>query len=151
MKYQLASIVAGASAILLTSCATSKSTDENAPTGRPSGTVRFEAGTAAYYASAGGGDGTLTYRGKKHPFSAVAVGAGGSGAQQVSGTGEVYNLKSLADFPGTYTQVSSGFTIIHGTKKGKLTNDKNVVIYYDAKTTGLATSTGASKIVIDLK
>lgn len=151
MNYHLVSIVAGASAIILSSCATTKSKDENAPTGPPSATVRFEAGSAAYYASAGGGDGTLTYLGKKYPFSAVAVGAGGSGAQQISGVGEVYNLTSLSDFAGTYTQVSSGYTIGKGTKKGKLTNDKDVVIYFKAETTGLATSTGASKLVIDLK
>ena len=151
MNYYLTSIIAGASAMILSSCATSKSGDEDAPTGRPSATLRFEAGSAAYYASAASGGGTLTYRGKRYAFSASAVGAGGSGAQHISGVGEVYNLTSLSDFPGTYTQVSSGFTIIHGTKKAKLTNSKNVVIYYEAKTTGLATSTGASKLVISLK
>ena len=151
MNYYLTSIVAGASAIILSSCATSKSRDADAPTGPPSATVRFEAGSAAYYAAAGGGKGTLTYMGKNYPFSATSVGAGGTGGQLLSGTGEVYNLTSLSDFPGTYTQVSSGFTIIKGTKKAKLTNSKNVVIYIEAKTTGLASSTGASKLIIDLK
>jgi hypothetical protein len=151
MNYYLTSIVAGASAIILSSCATSKSGDGDAPTGTPSASVRFEAGSAAYYASAGGGQGTLTYLGKTYPFSATAIGAGGSGAQKISGTGEVYNLTSLSDFPGTYTQVSSGYTIIRGTKNAKLTNSKNVVIYVEAKTTGLGSSTGASKLMIDLK
>ena len=151
MNNRLASIVAVASAMVISSCATSKKTDLNAPTGPPSATVVFEGGTAAYWASAAGGTGTLNYKGKEYPFSGTAAGAGGSGAQKVSATGEVYNLNALSDFPGTYTQVSSGFTIIKGTKKSKLTNSKGVVIYVEAKTSGLASSTGTAKLVIDLK
>ncbi len=60
-------------------------------------------------------------------------------------------MNSLNDFAGTYTMVSSGFTIIAGTKHAKLTNDKGVVIYTDEKTTGLASSTGTAKVKIKLK
>lgn len=151
MNYHLVSIVAGASALLLSSCATTKSKDKNAPTGPPSATVVFEAAQASYYASASGGSGTLTYMGKKYPFSAQAVGVGGSGVQKMSGTGQVYNLNSLSDFAGSYTMVSSGFTIIAGTKHAKLTNSKGVVIYAEEKTTGLASSTGTGKVMIKLK
>jgi hypothetical protein len=151
MKFPLASIIAGASAILLSSCATTQSGDENAPTGPPSATARFEGGQASYYASAGGGSGTLTYQGKKHPFTVTEIGAGGSGAQKVSAAAKIYNLKSLSDFEGTYNEVRSGLTIITGTEHAKLTNSKGVVIYVEAETTGLASSTGASKLIISLK
>ncbi len=137
-------------ALAFTSCATSKKKDKNAPTGPPSATLRFEGGSAAYWASAKGGKGTLNYMGREHSFSASAVGAGGTGAQKVSATGEVYHLNALSDFPGTYTQVSSGFTIIRGSQRSKLTNSKGVVIYIDAKTYGLASSTGAAKLMISL-
>jgi len=151
MNYQFAAIVAGASVILLSACATTKSKDKNAPTGRPTASIRFEGGQAAYYASTGVGKGTLNFKGVNYPFTAMAVGAGGTGAQKVSATGEVYNLNSLADFPGTYTGVRSGFTVAKGKQRVKLTNDKGVVIYGEGVTVGLASSTGAFKVIIELK
>ncbi len=69
MNNRLASIVAVASALIISSCATSKKNDKNAPTGPPSATLVFEGGQAAYWASASGGSGTLTYMGKKGFFT----------------------------------------------------------------------------------
>lgn len=151
MNYPFATILAGASALLFSSCATTKSGDQNAPTGPPSATLHFEGGQAGYWATAGGGKGSLHYKRSNYPFTAKAAGAGGSGAQKVSATGQVYNLNSLADFEGTYTKVSTGFTIIRGTAHAKLTNSDGVVIYVEAKTTGLSSSTGVTELFIDLQ
>ena len=129
-------------------CATKKERDPNAPVGRPSATFWAEGGSAAYYASASGGKGALYFRGRKYGFTFVEVGAGGTGAQAAIARGEVYNLYSLRDFSGTYTGVRSGFTILRGKRHPKLTNDKGVVIYVEAETTGLASSTGASTVTI---
>ncbi|MEM1084881.1 MAG: hypothetical protein AAGI48_12285 [Verrucomicrobiota bacterium] len=151
MKLPLIQLFATAAAVALTSCATQKAKDKDAPSGPPSATIKFTGGSAAYWASAQGGSGTLYFRGKEYPFTAVALGAGGTGAQHATTEGEVYNLNSLSDFAGTYTQLSSGFTIIRGKKNTKLTNDKGVVIYAVAKTTGVASSTGGTKVLVELK
>lgn len=152
MKHQLAVIIAGAAAILLSSCAaTTKEKDKNAPTGPPSATLTFGAGSAAYWASASGGSGTLNYQGKEYPFSSAAVGLGGSGAQKVKGTGQVYNLNSLADFEGNYSMASSGLTLLAGKKHAKLTNKAGVIIYIEATTHGLASSFGKASMNLKLK
>ena len=137
--------------IMFSSCATQMATDPNAPTGSPSATLNAEIVQAAYYGSATAGQGTLRYQGRSHPFSIASVGAGGTGAQSISMKGKVYNLDRLADFPGTYTGVRSGLTLIQGTMHEKLTNENGTMIYLTGRTTGLASSTGADKLVISLK
>jgi len=151
MTNRLPLIAAAAAALILSSCGTTKEKDKNAPTGPPSASVVFKGGSAAYWASATGGSGTLNFNGQQYPFYAEAVGVLGSGAAKMDATGEVYNLNSISDFPGTYTQKSSGFTLIKGHKRSKLTNDKGVVMYTDAKTTGLMTNTGTAKVIVRMK
>lgn len=151
MKNLFISSVTACSILFLTGCATQMANDSNAPTGNPSATLRVEAWQAAYYGSAAGGEGMLRYNGQDHDFTVVSAGAGGTGAQKVTATGQVYNLNRLADFPGTYTGVRSGFTLIQGKMHEKLTNEKGTVIYITGHTKGLASTTGADKVVITLK
>ena len=137
--------------LLLGGCATRKSSDPDAPVGSRSASIRVEGSSAAYYAAASGGQGTLYYRGRKYPFSFRSIGAGGTGAQNVWATGDVYNLDRLSDFSGNYTGVRSGLTLLRGRQHAKFTNDKGVVIYVAGNTEGLASSTGASTVSIQLK
>ena len=132
-------------------CATQKAKDPNAPTGPPSATLTFNGARASYYGSAAGGSGTINFHGTRRKFSIASVGAGGTGVQSVEGTGKVYHLNSLANFPGTYTGARSGLTLLNGTMHAKLTNKNGTVIYVVGKTTGLASSTGADTITITLK
>src|SRR4029077_16109563 len=69
-----------------------------APSTPPSATVRIQEWSAAYYAQAATGKGTLYYNGGLHHFTISGAGVGGSGAQKVSATGKVYNLNKLSDF-----------------------------------------------------
>ena len=46
-----------------------------------------------------GGSGTINFQGVRRNFNIAIVGAGGTGMQTSEGTGTVYNLTSLADFP----------------------------------------------------
>src|SRR5690348_17902553 len=73
-----------------------------APSTPPSATVRIQEWSAAYYAQAESGKGTLYYNGGRHHFTISGGGVGGSGAQKVSATGKVYNLNNLSSFSGTY-------------------------------------------------
>ena len=151
MKHQLTLALAGSAALLLAGCATKISSDKDAPTGPPSATVQVEESQASYWASAKGGHGTINYQGKTHAFSIHGVGVLGTGIQKISATGDVYNLNSLSDFPGSYTGKRSGFTIIKGKMHSKLTSDKGVIIYLTGHTRGLASSTGVDTIEIKMK
>ena len=77
----------------------------------PDGTVDMEEVQAAYIGSGSVGTGVLTFRGVQYPFQVGGVGVGGIGLSTVDAAGEVYNLRELAQFPGTYGQARYGFAI----------------------------------------
>src|SRR6476646_9073123 len=100
-----------------------------APSTTPSATVRIREWSAAYYAQAETGKGTLYYNGGRHHFTISGGGIGGSGAQKVSATGKVFNLNSLSQFSGTYHGISRGLTLLAGKMHAKLPNPNAVAMY----------------------
>jgi hypothetical protein len=148
MKTKLTTALA---ALLLASCATKMSNDSNAPSGPPDATVSIDIAQASYYGSAASGGGTLRYQGRSHPISIKSIGAGGLGVQTIHATGNVYHLKSLSAFSGTYTGARSGLTLLNGKMHERLANDKGTVIYLTGKTAGLSTNYGIDKFIIELK
>ena len=121
-----------------------------APSTPPSATVRIHEWSAAYYAQAEAGKGTLYYNGRSHRFTISGAGVGGSGAQKVNATGKVYNLNNLSSFPGTYHGIARGLTLIEGKMHAKLTNQNGVVMYLAGETEGLASSLGAQAFEVNL-
>src|SRR6478609_5370827 len=121
-----------------------------APSTPPSATVRIQEWSAAYYAQAEAGKGTLYYNGGRHHFSISGAGVGGSGTQKVSATGKVYNLNRVSNSSGTYHGVSRGLTLIEGQMHAKLTNQNGVVMYIAGQTEGLASSLGAQAFEVNL-
>jgi hypothetical protein len=121
-----------------------------APSTPPSATVTVREWSAAYYAQAETGKGTLYYNGQRHHFTISGGGVGGSGAQKVSATGKVYNLNKLSDFSGTYHGISRGLTLIEGKMHAKLTNQNGVTMYLAGETEGLASSLGVQAFEVHL-
>ena len=121
-----------------------------APSTPPSATVRIQEWSAAYYAQAETGKGTLYYNGVRHHFTISGGGIGGSGAEKVSATGKVYNLNRLSDFSGTCHGISRGLTLIEGKMHAKPTNQNGVVMYLAGQTEGLASSMGAQAFEVNL-
>ena len=121
-----------------------------APSTTPSATVSIREWSAAYYAQAATGKGTLYYNGGRHHFTISGAGVGGSGAQKVSATGKVYNLNKLSDFSGTYHGIARGLTLIEGKMHAKLTNQNGVTMYLAGETEGLASSLGAQAFEVNL-
>ena len=132
--------------LLIAGCASTT----QAPSTPPSATVRIQEWSAAYYAQAAAGKGTLYYHGGRHHFTISGAGVGGSGAQKVSATGKVYNLNRLSDFSGTYHGIASGLTLIEGKMHAKLTNGNGVTMYLAGETEGLASSLGAQAFEVSL-
>ena len=132
--------------LLLAACASTM----QAPSSPPSATVRIQEWSAAYYGSAAAGKGTLYYNGGRHRFTISGLGAGGAGAQKITATGKVYNLKSLSDFSGTYRGISGGLTLIEGKMHAKLKNGNGVVMYLAGETEGLASSMGVQAFEVTL-
>jgi hypothetical protein len=140
------SVVASITILLIAGCASMT----QAPSTTPSATVRIQEWSAAYYASAAAGKGTLYYNGQRHHFTISGLGAGGAGGQKISATGKVYNLNNLSSFSGTYHGVSRGLTLIEGKMHAKLTNQNGVTMYLAGQTEGLASSMGAQAFEVNL-
>ena len=136
----------GIAIVLLAACASMT----QAPSTPPSATVKITEWSAAYYASAATGKGTLSYNGQRHHFTISGGGLGGAGGQKISATGTVYNLNRLSDFSGTYHGISRGLTLIEGKMHAKLTNGNGVTMYLAGQTEGLASSMGAQAFEVNL-
>ena len=136
----------GITFLLIAGCASMT----QAPSTTPSATVSIHEWSAAYYAQAEAGKGTLYYNGRTHHFTISGAGVGGSGAQKVNATGKVYNLNNLSSFPGTYHGIARGLTLIEGKMHAKLTNQNGVTMYLAGETEGLASSLGAQAFEVNL-
>jgi hypothetical protein len=114
----------------------------------PDGTVEFTGGSVAAGLGFSWGSGTLTYKGKKYPFTVSGLSAGAAGAASVTASGSVYNLKKVEDFEGNYTGVGTGATVGGGASVTTMRNQNGVVIDSVSTTRGLAISlaTGGMKI-----
>jgi hypothetical protein len=92
----------------------------------------------------------LAYNGKVYKFKTSGLGVGGYGGQNISATGDVYNLKDISDFPGKYIEGRGGLTGVKGVAYFWIENGKNVSIHIKAHTEGLAMSLGAGDISVEL-
>ena len=99
--------------------------------------------------SAGGG--RIRYMGDDHTFrmSGLSFGAlGGIGETRLSG--EVYGMKSLADFEGTYTQSQAGISAIVGGGGTWLENAKGVKMHLKAESTGVGINLSVGTVEVKL-
>ena len=114
-------------------------------------TVDMQEVQAAYIGSGTAGNGVLSFRGKEYPFKVGGLGVGGIGLSTIDATGEVYNLRELALFPGTYGQARYGFAI-GSASAGDLwmQNELGVILHLKAKRTGLILSLGGDAVVVSL-
>ena len=139
--------------LLLSACSGSVKVGPQAVAGlTPDGTIDMQEVQVAYLASGGGGSGTLFYQGGTYPFSIGGLGVGGIGASTISAAGEVYKLRSVAQFPGSYVQGRYGFAL--GDLSGGdlwLQNDAGVILHLKAKREGLMLSLGGDVIAISMQ
>jgi hypothetical protein len=145
-------VALGLAITLLAACQSSVKVGPDAVAGlTPDGTVDMRQVQVAYIGSGSGGSGTLYYRGNAYPFSIGGLGVGGIGASTIDAQGEVYKLRRLADFPGSYAQARYGFAI--GNASGGdlwMQNEAGVILHLKAKRTGLMLSLGGDAVVISM-
>ena len=116
----------------------------------PSGTVTITQTQIAFIGSGNLGGGTLKYGGKSYDFTIGGLGIGGFGISKIEASGNVYDLKKLADFAGAYVQGRYG-AVVGSKSTGELwlTNANGVSLSLKAKRQGLALSLGGDAIYID--
>jgi hypothetical protein len=144
--------LASAGGLYLAGCAGSVALGPDAVKGKtPDGIVEMQEVQAAYIGSGIAGTGVLVFRGVQYPFQVGGLGIGGIGLSTVDATGEVYNLRDLGQFPGTYGQARYGFAI-GASSAGDLwmQNESGVIMRLKARRTGLILSLGGDAVVISM-
>ena len=103
----------------------------------PDGSLVFSAESVQLIIGGSRGEGVLTYKGKDYPFKFKGVSAGAAlGLAKSVGSGNVYRLKNIEDFPGVFTNASTGITVGAGVGTAVLQNNNGVVLHVKQKSEG---------------
>jgi len=127
-----------------------------APIGRaaeekPDATVKMTGKALSAGVGYSWGSGTLTYQGKEYPFSISGLSAGNIGASSAELSGEVFNLKNLADFNGNYTSAGAGATVAGGGGGMTMKNQNGVTMNVVGTTRGVSFKLGVDGMKVELK
>ncbi|CAH1662313.1 conserved exported hypothetical protein [Hyphomicrobiales bacterium] len=144
----------GIAALLsLTNCVSSP-VPVNVPTAKsvaglsPSGTVTL---TEAFVGGFVGGEGVLTFQGKKYPFRLIGSVIGPGGASKLVVAGDVYKLNDVAMFEGTYAQGTGKVGLeTSGGSDLWLENKAGVIMHLTGASAGMTLSLGRDEIFIQM-
>jgi hypothetical protein len=117
---------------------------------KPVATLTFDEGSVAAGIGYSWGSGKLMYKGKTYPFKVDGIAVGEVGATKVDAVGEVYYLKKLADFNGTYTAVAAEGTAGGGMGVARMKNQNGVVLQVKVRTQGLDVKLALSGVKFEL-
>src|SRR5262245_63723877 len=97
------------------------------------------------------GKGTLSYQGKTYPVKVDGLSVGEVGVQRASASGDVYNLKKLEDFDGTFTAGAAGATIGGGAGISAMKNQNGVVVELKSTTQGASLKLAAAGVRLTIQ
>jgi len=117
----------------------------------PSGTLTLKGGSVALGIGYTWGGGNLDFQGSQHAFKVSGLSVVNVGATEITGTGQVYNLKNLADFNGVYTAASAGGTVGAGGSIAYLRNQNGVFLKITSTTQGLNLQLSADGVKFQLQ
>jgi hypothetical protein len=118
---------------------------------KPSGKVAVESKSIAAGIGVSWGDGKLDFKGKEYQFSIEGLTLVDVGFSKASAVGEVYDLKEVGQFEGTYVAGEAGFALAGGMGGISLRNQNGVVMHLRSVTQGAKLQLGTSGLTIKLK
>jgi hypothetical protein len=118
---------------------------------RTAGVVHLHIVKAGLVIGVGGGNGVLTYRGKRYGLAVNGVGIGSLGIAAVDLVGSVSNLRSPASIAGVYGGGGAGATFVDGSQVTTLQNGNGVVLRLQGRQTGFQLSLGFDGMTISLQ
>jgi hypothetical protein len=96
------------------------------------------------------GSGTLEFQGKNYKVKISGLSVADVGVSSVAATGDVYHLKNLSDFNGTYAAAGAGATLVGGGSIVTMQNGQGVVIHLRSQQSGLRLTLAASGITMSV-
>lgn len=117
-----------------------------------SGTIRFSVYKAAFFIGGSGGEGTLTFHGKRYPISIGGISGGlAFGASKTYFQGTVRHIRRASDVTGVYGAAGGGGALGKGAQVIVMTNDKGAQLELTGRQVGLQVNADLSGISIALK
>lgn len=118
---------------------------------KPVGTVVIDETQVGLLIGGSEGHGVLLYKDQSYDVKTEGVKVGSVGVSKVHLVGEVYRLKNLKDFSGTYSAAQAGIALIKGLDGYWLSNPQGVLIRFKGKSKGVAVQLGfqAMKFTLD--
>jgi hypothetical protein len=121
------------------------------PLGPPSGTVRIESASVAAGIGVSWGKGILTVDGVDHPFKVSGLSVADIGISRVTASGEVWGLRKLEDFNGSYQGVTLGVAVGGGSEVVAMRNENGVYIKMRAGQQGVKLSVATKGTTLELE
>jgi hypothetical protein len=118
---------------------------------KPDATLHLESKSVAVGVGFSWGDGTLKYKGETYKVEVDGLTVGQVGATTVNATGEVFHLKKLSDFDGTYAAIAGGATVGGGGGALAMRNQNGVVIQITGTSQGVSLTAGVSGVKLAVK
>lgn len=95
------------------------------------------------------GGGKLTFDGKEYPFKLGGLSLGANiGVSRMAAVGQVYDMKNVEDFAGTYVKLDGSVALGGGVGGMTLKNEKGVIMSLNGTTQGLQFNIGASGVSV---
>lgn len=124
------------------------STPSRAETGQVA--VVFTKG--GFIVGAGGGEGVLTFKGKRYPFTVSGMSIGFTiGASTTKLVGRALNLNSLAAFEGNYSAIGAGGAVAAGAAGVQLQNANGVILQLSGPKIGAEVSAAVGGVTVRFK
>jgi hypothetical protein len=118
----------------------------------PSATIVIDETQIMWIVGGDIGGGTLHFQGKSYKFKTDGLKLGGFGVNKVKLTGDVYDLKNVADFAGVYGVAEAGVTLGNASKGDMvMRNDKGVILHLKSAAQGIALDLGVEGLKISLE
>ncbi|HEX8045759.1 hypothetical protein [Rhizobium sp.] len=117
-----------------------------------SGTIRFAVYKAAFFVGGSGGEGTLTFHGRKYPISIGGISGGlAFGASKTYFQGSVRNIRRARDVAGVYGAAGGGGAVGKGAQMIVMTNNKGAQLELTGRQVGLQINADISGLSITVK
>ena len=114
------------------------------------GKVTIESTSVAAGLGYAWGSGVLEYRGQLYPFTVKGFSLMDVGMSKVAAIGEVYDLKSVEDFEGTFMAAVASGTIGGGAGAAAMQNQNDVKLVWTATNQGLSFSLATAGFTMKL-
>jgi hypothetical protein len=111
---------------------------------QPVGKVSIEEKELGFIIGGSKGSGTLSFEGKEYPFKLKGLSVGANiGVSKMSAAGDVYDMTSISEFPGTYTKLDASVALGGGMGGLRLKNENGVILVLRSRTQGVDLNLGS--------